>query len=161
MKEWILSLCAVIVLTTVVFIILPNGKLNKIIKSIFSFIVLAVMIKPIFMLKDLSFNNSFFNDNSDLLVQYDYLKFIAEEKIDKYKKASSEILEQNGIYGGKISFEYFFDEYSRFIIKKVYINLTEAVIISDKEHIDIIKNIKADISKLILYNSELEFVINE
>ena len=127
-----------------------------------SIMVLTVFIKPItlFMNSDLEFD--IFNDGQSIVLQNEYLEYVAKNKINSYKDICTKILEDNGILNGDVYFEYVFNQENFIEITKVYLNLSKAVIISDKEHIDIINKIKNEISKnIFLKLNGVEFVIYE
>ena len=142
MKDWIVSISAVVIITAIVSLILPEGKLGKHIKSIFSIFIVFTIIKPIIYIKDNDFNyqNIFNQDNIEL--QYDFIDYISNEKIEEYEKNCVDILEQNGIKKASVKLTYSLNNTQEIIIKFVSVDLKNSVINSDKAHIDIINEIK-------------------
>ena len=56
MKEWILSIGTIIILTTIADLILPDGKIGKYIKCFFSLLVMLVILTPIINYKNNNLN---------------------------------------------------------------------------------------------------------
>lgn len=145
MKTWIISLGTIIILSSLISIILPEGRLNKFIKCYFSLIVMVVMVQPITTIKSLNFSfENVFNDNQ-IELQYNYLEYVANVKIDNYVKNCIKIAEGKGITGLIIEIEYDIDENNTISFNKILLNFKNSVIISDKEHIDIIEEVKFSI----------------
>ncbi len=65
-KQWTVSVCAVIAITAILKYLIPEGKLKKTSEAVLSLIVLAVTLTPFFnneFISDSSFNDyGFFND---------------------------------------------------------------------------------------------------
>lgn len=143
MKEWMIGVVITIFFTSIISLILPVGKLNATIKSIFSFLIILVIIQPLFNLRhNASFDfSNIFNENS-VYVQTDYLEFINEKEIEAHKEKCIELLEEKGVYDAKIDIFYKTTNYYEILIEKVAINLQNSVIKADKEHIDILEQVK-------------------
>lgn len=141
MKTWILSVALMIILTTVLTIILPDGKLNKIIKKSFSFIVVLVVISPVINKQitfDLDFNNGF---AQDVVVQEEYLEYVSKLKVDELEKSCANYLKKSGISDIKVLIEYIYND-KGIVIDKVKLDFTDAIAISDEIEPDIIDKIK-------------------
>lgn len=146
MKTWIISITAAVIITTIISFILPEGKMGKYIKSIFSLLIVFTIIKPIIYIKntDFSFQNFFIQDNFEL--QYGFINYISEEKMVEQEKYCIKILEEIGVKNSNIDINYCLDDDLNITIELVYVDLKNSVINSDKEHIDIVKEIKQKIS---------------
>ncbi len=142
MLDWILSCGATVILTSIIMIILPSGKLSAIIKSIFSLVVLLVVISPITKISkgDFSIDNVF--TGGEIYVQEEFLHFIAESKIKIYEENCNKILGNFGIENAQLDFEFLITENYSVEVQKLKVDLKKSVINSDKEHIDIIKDVK-------------------
>lgn len=143
MKSWILSICAVIILTTIVSFILPDGKMKKPIESVFSLLTIIAIISPLFSIDLLNFKFDLVNDY-DFNYQESFLGYISESKKQKNLDDCKIILKDLGINNTDVLIYYIDD--SELEIKRISINLKNSVIISEKEHIDIINEAKKDIS---------------
>ena len=155
MKEWILSVCAVTILTVIVGMILPQGKMGKFIKSIFSLIIMLVILKPIlsFDLDDLHFDMGV--GNTEVVYQKNYLDYVNQKKIDSVESDCADVLYNIGVSGANILLDFSTDENYEIMITKVNINLENAVIISGNKHIDIIEEIKNALSEYLSVNKEI------
>lgn len=92
LKNWISTLCVVIVIVSIAHIILPNSSVKKHVKFVFSLIILSVMLSPIIGL--LNFNNDIDIDSFEK-------EIISTQKKEKKKdslyndKAIMESVEKN------------------------------------------------------------------
>lgn len=151
-KEWITAVCAVIVFTTVITIIIPNGRTAKTIKNVFAVLIILVLVSPLYKMKDRSFSIDNFLFNGEVVVQEEYLDYIENKKVNTYKDDCLKILSENGVEGAEIGLEYVIDENYVFSIKTVSVNLKNAVIKSNDKHIVIIEKCKNDIAKHLQIN---------
>lgn len=145
MKSWVLSIVIVVFSITAISMLFPNGKTGKFIKSIFSLILILVALNP---LDNLNFSNLIRNDfyvDDDIYLQSDYIDFINKNKVNYYIKNCNLILEELGVFNSEINILFSDEENFKSKITKVIINLKNAVIKSDKEHIVIIENVKSRI----------------
>ena len=155
MKTWIISVSAVVIITTIIGFILPEGKIGKFIKSILSLFIVFTIIKPIIYIKNVDLNyQNFFNQNNFEL-QYDFIDFISEEKVEEQEKNCIKVLEECGIKNSIVDINYSLDNDLKINIDFVYIDLKKSVINSDKAHIDIIKEIKQNISSYLKIKENL------
>ena len=156
MKEYIVSIAAVILITTVLTIVIPNGKIGKFIKGLFSIVIILVILSPI---TNLSFEAPNLNDiNTSVSFQEDYLYFIATNKIESLEKDSQIILENCGIKHAEVCIDFIVKENYSTSIKNVKINLKKAVIISNGQHINIIEEGVNLVSKYLSVDKEVIFV---
>lgn len=123
MKSWVLSVGAAIIITTIITIILPEGKLGKTIKFVFSIMVMLIMIKPIVYIKNNDFNIDTSLVYNEINYQNDYLSYISKIKAAKFEQNCNKILENNGINNADVLIEYSEDGQGGLIIECVKINL--------------------------------------
>ena len=145
MKEWIISVGAVLLLTSCIMLILPEGKTAKIIKPIFTVVVLLVIIKPLTLLTDFDFS---YDDNLDdkFSIQNSYIDYSLEKRIELYEENSIKIISDLGVENADFSLLWGKASDYDLIINKAQIDLSKAVYTEDFEHIDITKEIKKSIS---------------
>lgn len=146
MNTWLISITVSVIITTILTILLPNGKLKVLIKGAFSLIITLVMLQPLLNLKNSEFKIDGFAIEANVTLQYDYLGYVAEEKIKFLEVESVKILEDVGIRDASIQIKYYMTENGEVVIDKAKIFLYDSVIISNIEHIDIIEEIKQRIS---------------
>lgn len=160
MKTWIISISAIIILTSIFGLIIPESKIGKLIKSIFSILVVFVMISPLSNIKNQSFSFDDFVNIYSINYQNEFLDYIGEQKVDGLKNECEKIIKNKGVNNVFVDICYKYDVNKKFIIENAIINLKNAVIISDKANINIKEEIKKDIS-LYLQIDENEIFINE
>ena len=147
MKIWVLSIVIIVFSISVISFIFPTGKLGKFIKAIFSFVLIFVVLKPAVEIKNFDYNiEDVFNKN-EVVIQDLYLEYINDKKIEVYRNNCIKLMEKSGVYNANIDFEYEIDKYGKFVFKIVSLNLENAVINSDKEHIVIIETVKSEIKR--------------
>lgn len=160
MKEWALKILISVLILSSISIILPTGKLSSFIKYVFAIILIPIVIEPVLMIKNNNFDfNTVFNE-TEVQVQNDYLDYISEQKINEYNSRLNVLLNNLGVLGAKVDLLYDIDENYIIHIKKVCIDLTNSVINSDKEHIDIIETIKTAYSEYLHIDKD-EVIIYE
>ncbi len=154
MKQWTYSISAIVILASIIMIILPNGRTSTIIKSIFSLVIMLVIISPIKSLtnKEYTFENMF--EENNLIIQEDYLEYITQKKLYIYKENVIKILENLGIKNATFEYEYTVSDLYEISFNKVFINLKNSVIQSENNHIIITENIKNSLSEYLEINKE-------
>jgi len=146
MKEWVLSIGTTVVITTIISIILPEGKIGNYIKGIFSILLILAIIKPIFAIGKIDYNIENVLSQNVVILQDDFISFTNDKKVQNFTEKCEKIIEEIGIEKAVVNIDYFVDENNQIIIKYVNVNLRNSVIILDKEHIDIIEDVKTAIS---------------
>ncbi len=133
MTKWILSIVGMSFLGVVVETILPNGKLNKFIKSMFSLFLLFVIISPLPKLfnKDISLSTNYDYKMDDIL-----LANINQRKLNNYENAILNELKNKGLEGVAVQFEADTTK-SNFKIQKIYVDVCNIVLKNNDKHINI------------------------
>lgn len=161
MKTWVLSIVIIVFSISVISLIFPTGKLGKFIKAIFSFVLIFVVLKPAVEIKNFDYNiEDVFNKN-EVVIQNLYLEYINDKKIEVYRNNCIKLMEKSGVYNANIDFEYEIDKYGKFVFKIVSLNLENAVINSDKEHIVIIETVKSEIKRYLNLNEDFIITVIE
>ncbi len=145
MKNYLLTISATVLLTSVASFILPEGKMGKYIKSFFSVLVLLVIISPVISLSELDLKSTF---SDSKVIQEDYLEYIYINKTSSLENGCGEILKNFGVENAKVKIQYDIGENYEYSIKKAIIYLCDAVINSNDEHIN---NIEESISNISNY----------
>ena len=102
-SSWLLAITGVIILSVLAEFILPDGKLNKYIKAIFSFVILLVVIMPLPKLLGKDYDISkWFNSNESVL-QEDYLYQLNLDKVTALNKKISDRILQEGYKNVEVS----------------------------------------------------------
>ena len=156
MQSYILSIITSILLVSVCSIILPEGKMGKYIKSIFSLVIIIVMVNPLLNFfntnnfTELSLNNSveYYNDEN-------YLDYVFNKRIENTTKNVENVLFQQKI-DSSVEIIYEILDYD-IVVKKVNVILQNDSISKEDEHI-IITAIKQTVAKCLNISEEIVFV---
>lgn len=146
MTWWILSVLSAVLIISVASLLLPEGKMAKFIRPFISVAVIIVIISPVADLNGF-FNGSVFESDIAIETDVNFLRKTALSKIDLYSDNCVKIAEKNGIKGSTVLIEYNVDEDGALLILGAEINLKNAVISGEKEHIVILQRLKKDISE--------------
>ena len=155
MKVWIISIGAVILMTVISLYIIPEGKLGKHVKGIFSVLIIFVIINPVINFDMDNFLDKVETGNQTVNIQYNYIDFVYKKRTENSRLQIEKALEDIGVIDSIVKIDYVITNTFSYSIKNVFINLEKSVIKSDKEHIDIIEEIKKIVSNLLLIGDEL------
>ena len=152
-SSWILSIVCISVASVLVDLVLPEGKSSTIIKSIFSYAIILVIISPI---PKLLKNQNGFNGElyyQDIEIQEDFIYQVNKNKIDKLKLHIENDLAEQDIEGVEIAISAdIFDIAME--IDAVYVDFFDLVINENNEHIDIKKAVVNTVQKYISIGKE-------
>jgi stage III sporulation protein AF len=146
MNSWILGIVGIVFLGVMIEIIMPNGKINLFIKSIFVLVFMYVLMNPILKLvkaTGLDVSKIFITEGDDYL---QHLKQEGKLKIENY-------LFKNGVIGVVVEV----DGYSTsndFIVNKIQVNISNLVINENVTHINKYKLITGLIMEVINVSEE-------
>ena len=146
MKEWIISIGATIIITSVASMILPQGKMGAYVKAIFSFLLVLVILKPLMIVNLDEYTIENYLSTNTIEYQIEYLNFVINKRIIEHEEKCNEIIEKAGVKEAKTTINYAVNVNFDIVINKVEINMEKAVFISEKEHINIIEEIKTALS---------------
>ena len=146
MKEWILCLTGVIILTTIFYLIMPSGKTNTLIKGVFSLICILVLVQPIASLKNGKLGELTFKE-VEINLDNEYLSFVYSKKLENIEKDCQNILKKEGLYTENVLVEFEENQFLEYKIIEIKINLKELVIEDENEHINKIDRARSSISK--------------
>ncbi len=143
MKEWVLGLCALGLLTTLICLILPQGKLSNMIKGILSLLVIIAVINPIINadFHNFSFDmEGLFENVQTVNKQEEYLEYVLEEKRQRLEGDCDDIILQYGADATtKISADIVDNKLK---IEWVSVSIKKWELNDESEHKDIIEEIK-------------------
>ncbi|MBQ8197621.1 MAG: hypothetical protein IJZ73_06150 [Clostridia bacterium] len=156
-KGWVITICAVVLLTTIITILVPNGRTSFVIKGVFSLLTTLIIISPICHVVNNGFSFNDFTLENPIEIQYDFVDYIGTKRAEEYKNGCEKILVELGVTKAEIEINYLIDENYNFSIKNAIVNLKSAVINSNSAHIDIIKDVKKSLSRyLSITESEVD-----
>ena len=153
MKEWIFSIIVSVLITTIISIICPDGRLGQIIKCIFSIVLVLIVIKPVLNTN----RGAFFIDNDFMIekeISKDYLIYVYDVKSKSLSIECEELLSENNIKNSNVTIKYSIDDNYEFNVQIVSVNLSQAVISSNREHIVVIEEIKTILSQKLNVNKD-------
>jgi stage III sporulation protein AF len=100
MGAWLMSIAAVVALSVLLDIIVPEGETNKYIKGIFAIITIFVIIAPVTALLNEDFSIADLIDgvsnNTEITTDAALIKKTAEVMKEVKEKFAEKVLEQNG-----------------------------------------------------------------
>ena len=144
MTGWLISVFTTVFVVSVLSILLPEGRLSKFAKPLISLVVIIIVIAP--LTNSETYTESFTKiSNAEIKTDADFLGYVNRSKIDLYTKNCVKIAEKNGINGSEILIEYNIDDDFAINIFAVSINLKNAVISSNDEHIVILQRLSNEI----------------
>lgn len=144
-SAWILSIAGICMLSVIIDLVVPDGKTNTIIKNVFSYAIVLVVILP---LPKLFKNNTDLNDlfsPVDFPMQDNYIYNINQAKLDKWTQDINDDLVNGGIYGAVVSISANIFE-RNMEINAVYVDLYNVVISNENKNI----NIKTEVVRVVL-----------
>ena len=146
-SSWVLSIAGVICLSVLIELVMPEGQMNKYIKSIFSFVIILVIILPLPKLIKKEIDDSNLFNYQEIELQTDYLKEINLSKVTSITKSINSDLEEMGYLNVNLSISAdIFDE--KMDYRGIYVNLRDLVILDNSRHKNIVE-IKEDIKVVI------------
>ena len=144
-SAWILSIAGICMLSVIIDLVIPDGKTNTIIKNVFSYAIVLVVILP---LPKLFKNNTDLNDlfsPVDFPMQDNYIYNVNQAKLDKWTQEINDDLVNGGIYGAVVSISANIFE-RNMEINAVYVDLYNVVISNENKNI----NIKTEVVRVVL-----------
>lgn len=145
MENWIFSVGCMVLITSLLSMIIPEGKLNTSIKSILSLMIILVMVRPIIDVKNLQSFQDVFNQNSSITLQVDFLEYVNKLKMTNLEKECVKIIDKIGVKDAEVIIEYIVDEQGQATIISITINLKNKEFTTQKEHIVVIEEITTNI----------------
>lgn len=151
---WIASILGVIVLSILIDLILPESKTSSFIKNIFGYLIIIVIISPVFSFithKNFSLDNIF--QTSDIEIQEDFVSSVHRQMLDEIERTIETSCEEIGILGVDIgiSADIFASDVK---IKQVSVDLRGMVLGEAFSHTNIKTSIVGIVQKNILVDKE-------
>ncbi len=154
MWEWVIRVGAVILVSTLITILTPDGRLTGIVGVILAVITVFVIIQP---LNDINFDEgiSLSFSSESIEIDYSYANYSNFLRCEQAKSRCFEGLKKEGINALEIEIIYDEEEYRQLKIKFVKVFFDKQVINLGEEHIDIIDKVKSIISNLLAIEKEV------
>ncbi len=133
MKGYILSILGIVLLGVVLEIMLPTGKINKFVRSIFSIFIIAVLVAP--LVNFVTDTKQISLDYADYQTSANLLEYINKKKVISTQESIKNTLKENGFSNVDIILNYS-TENGDLVINSCNVNLKNMVILSDNLHIN-------------------------
>lgn len=149
MKEWLLSVSAVILTTVLLELVISEGKIKKYIQGILRLALVVAMIFPLlkFVKSDFNPNLDIDSDFSDGIIDFDFLDRIHAARYAETERLLKNDLKLLGISDADVSIAICYGASGAVEPDYVTVDLTGAVITSEEENIILIDKIKSTVAK--------------
>lgn len=155
MTAWIASIVAIVALGVLLDIIMPEGEINKYIKSVFSIVTVVAIIAPLpAMLGGKGDFNNYFDKLDNITIDQSYVDSVDKDR-QRVQQARLDDLIANSDYSRAIGKLVYDNDGS---IKKIEINLEKIVIKDEAEHKDIVDKLTTLITKAFAVKKECVYV---
>ena len=149
MREWLFSVIGIVFLAILFDLIYPDGKTNMVCKGIFGIISIAVMLTPVFNLKDFDFNKDMVSE--ELVVN------INNSKEEVLRIQIESLLESMGISGASVEIDCNMSD-NDIVIENVYIDVSSVVLSENITNINKYEVIVNEVSNKFGIESERVYV---
>ena len=143
---WILTILAVAVIGAVIDLVLPGGRMNKFVKSVFGAVTVLLIVLPLPNLVKNGCSVGEFLPNNSVEIQEDYLEYVSNIKKNSLIKGLCAALTEDGITLGDVELDGDFSG-STPEITAVKINLSQVVIVGQSQHINMNELIRSKVSQ--------------
>ena len=104
MSVYILTILGIVLAGILIDIIVPTGKINKYIKSIFAIFVVAVILMPV--VKFIAKSDEITINYTDYEIEQNLMDYIFSSRVTAYENEIIEVLENNGLSNIDIKINY-------------------------------------------------------
>jgi len=148
-SSWIISIIGIVVLGVLIDLVLPDGQMQKYIKSVFSIIIVLTMVSPLLNINinEIDFNKFIYNEASVELNE-NYLKNYNEDYKIALENLVIDALKEDGFSGVVVEISYNLSN-NKFEIEKVELDIKKLVINTNQVHIDKYKEMRAIVVKML------------
>ena len=141
-SSWVISIAGICTLSVLVDLFLPEGQMCSIIKTVFNFSIILVVISPLPNLLNQNVNSIDFVNNQ-IVLQEDYIYQVNRDKLTFLEENIENSLKDKGLQNIDISISA--DIFTtNMVIETIYVDLSNLVIESNSQHINI-KNEVVDV----------------
>lgn len=131
MKEWLISVAAVFIITSCAEMLLPTGKVKNACRTVLAIVCLAVMIKPLAYISDCTFE---FPDLSYSAIDAAYVEDTNEYLGRIYASEAIKLLEHKGVDVEECVVKCRLEN-GNAVIENIFVKLKKSVISGEDEHI--------------------------
>ncbi len=142
MKEYILSVAGIVLLSAVITVILPSGKMGKFIKGAMKLFTLVVLVSP--FVKNFDKSATLYSE-ATVPMDGEYLSYCAATLAKADEKAIAQELSQTFSVAAEVEVERRAE--TKFPLEKISVKITDFGIIGQDEHIHIMNLIQENVTK--------------
>ena len=147
LSSWILSIIGIVFIGVLSDILLPNGKMQNVVKTVVSLFTILIILKPI---SKFDFNNLNFSSFDDIYPDNSFIETYEENKLDKLKIDIKNSLAESGYNQVELEIE----RGENNSIKTIYVDLNRLVILENMTNINKYTNIIAIIKQFVNIDRE-------
>ncbi|MBR2498280.1 MAG: stage III sporulation protein AF [Clostridia bacterium] len=147
MKSYVSNLIISSFVFTIFILIIPSGKMTKSVKTTIGLILIILVFSPLVKLKNIDINMNDFIFKDDIEIQTNFIEYVYQEKAKSLENNCENISKELGVSNAEFSVVYAINVENQFEVEYIEINLKNAVINSEIEHINIIEKVKKNISE--------------
>lgn len=151
---WILSILGVALIGAVVDLVLPSGRMNKYVKSVFAAVTVLIVILPLPNLVKNGCRKENFIFGEDVPLQEEYLDYAATIRKNALLKGLRAAMESEGITLGDVQIEGDFTGNVP-VVEKVRINLQQVVMGGQTEHIHKYTTVRTKAAKYLAVDEDV------
>ncbi len=151
MQTYILSVCGAVILSALVMILLPEGKLGKFVQGILRLFCLFVVTMPLFSLvaswKDGNIQLPE-TDEEETILDEEFISYVFSQRAEEEEAAWCEYVNEE--FGVRISAEVLWEfvDYA-YKVTRIKIKIEDFGIYEEDEHIFVIEQVKERISGMV------------
>ena len=160
MNSIVLRFFCVLFITSIISLLLPDGKTGKIINFSLYVLIIISILTPLFNIQ--KYDKFTINISSDNMAINEYLDYLYNMRIEQVENDISNVLKEYNIDVNGVLVSYNIDDKNNIDVKKIEININKKVIETGNENINIIENIKSQISEKFNVDKKIiEVIVNE
>lgn len=156
MKEWLLSVTAVVLLSVLLELLLTEGKIKKYVSGVIRLVVIVVVFVPVikFVKSDFDWMDIFpQTEVSQTVVDENTLAFIDGMKREEAEKEVENKLSSVGIKDADVNI-YTYDDGEKITISYISVDLYAAVITGYEENIILTEKIKETVGEILTVSED-------
>lgn len=156
MKEWLLSVTAVVLLTVLLELMVSEGKIKKYIQGILRLALVVTMIFPVikFVKSDFNFDLKVDNGIEENIVDISFLERIHAARYAETEISLENDLKNAGISGAKVHINIYYNSSGAVEVDYVTVDATHAVISEQDANILFTDKIKTTVKKRLNVSEE-------
>lgn len=159
MNQYIFNIFIIIFTSSVILLIIPHNKFEKLTKTVLGLIIIISVFSPIIKSDILNVNVDDVSKGEETSFQNGYLYYVKKEKDEQIQKEIVDLLNDVKIEKTSIISDY--DEKYDYVVKIIEIYLQKEVIIDMDKNINIIDKIKSFICNAYKTTNDFEVLVKE